>query len=79
MSYMDKFNREVVLDLDQATEMIVKSVMREGELRFREDLLSILENEVSLIEKNFYDSEEKLAWLDGVKYCIHLIKNVESD
>lgn len=79
MSYMDKFNREVVLDLDQATEMIVKSVMREGELRFREDLLSILENEVSSIEKNFYDSEEKLAWLDGLKYCIHLIKNIESD
>lgn len=79
MSYMNEFNREVILDLDEATELIAKSIMREGELRFREDLIQFLKNDLKSLEKDSISSKEKIAWLDGVKYCIYLIKNIQFD
>lgn len=77
MSYFDKFDKEIVLDVDQAKELAVRVVMREGELRFRESFIETLEKEVSTYLEEV-DNEPNMEWVDGVRYCVHLLKNMES-
>lgn len=78
MSYADRFDREVILDIDEATELAVKVVMKEGELRFRDALISYLEKD---IDEYLYevDGEPNMEWIDGVRYVIHLIREGDFD
>lgn len=72
MSYADKFDREVELvDMTDAQELVVKMVMKEGELRFRESFAKSLQSELA----SFESTEDNQDWLDGVSYCIHLARN----
>ena len=79
MAYSDKFDREVILeDLDEATEIIVKAVMKEGELRFRDALALHLEKEISSYLESV-DGEPNIEWIDGVSYVIKLIRDGDFD
>lgn len=78
MSYIDKFDREIILDLDEATELAVKVVMKEGELQFRELLIDVLKKEIA-DARGTLKVEPNLEWEDGLEYCIHLLKNMDSD
>ncbi len=78
MTYFDKFDRKIILDMDQATELAARVVMKEGELRFREDFIKYLEKDVAEYLDEV-DYEPNLEWLNGVRYCIHLLKNIDLD
>lgn len=78
MSYADRFDREVILDIDEATELAVKVVMKEGELRFRDALISYLEKDIDEYLHEV-DGEPNMEWIDGVRYVIHLIREGDFD
>ena len=72
MSYADKFDQKIELAaISEAEELAVKVVMKEGELRFRDALIQTLESEVAGVEQ----AEVNQDWLDGVGYCLHLVRN----
>lgn len=78
MAYADKFDREVILDLDEATELAVRVVMKEGELRFRESLASALKSD---IDKYLSESDGEINqdWVDGVYYVVQTLKEGDLD
>lgn len=78
MAYQDKFDREIILDLDEATALAVKVVMKEGELRFRDALIESLQKE---IDEYLYevDGEPNMEWVEGVRYSIHVIREADLD
>lgn len=78
MSYSDKFNQNISLDLDDASELAVKIVMREGELRFRDALIKTLEDDVAKYLSEV-DHEPNMEWVYGVRYAIHIIKESNLD
>lgn len=78
MAYADKFDREIIVDLDKATELAVKVVMKEGELRFRDALIETLQKEVSEYLDEV-DYEPNMEWVEGVRYAIHIIKEADLD
>lgn len=70
MAYADKFDREIELvDMTEAQELIIKVIAKEGELKFRDALIEALETELA-------EEEESLNpdWVDGVRYCIKLVR-----
>lgn len=74
MSY-DEGYEKIELDealVSEAQRIVVKGLYLEGEFRYREDLISELEKE--LLGANDSESE----WFDGIRYCIHLVKNLKS-
>lgn len=78
MSYADKFDREIVVDLDEATELAVKVVMKEGELQFRDALMQFLEKDIDEYLSEV-DGEPNQEWIDGVRYVIHLVREGDFD
>ena len=78
MAYADKFDREIIVDLDEATELAVRVVMKEGELRFRDALIETLQKEVSEYLDEV-DYEPNMEWISGVRYAIHVIKEADLD
>lgn len=78
MAYKDQFDREIELDLDEATELAVRLVMKEGELQFRDALIEWLEKDIKeyLAE---VDGEPNQEWIDGVRYTIHIIREGNLD
>lgn len=78
MTYADKFDREIVVDLDEATELAVKVVMKEGELRFRDALIETLQSDLTkYLDEVDYDPN--MEWVSGVRYAIHIIKEADLD
>lgn len=78
MSYADKFDREIVVDLDEATKLAVKVVMKEGELQFRDALIQFLEKDIDEYLSEV-DGEPNQEWIDGVRYVIHLVREGDFD
>lgn len=78
MSYADRFDREVILDIDKATELAVKVVMKEGELRFRDTLIQFLEKDVAEYLDEV-DGDPNMEWVDGVRYVIQLVREADFD
>lgn len=76
MSYSDKFDREIVLDLDKATELAVRVVMKEGELRFRDALIAYLEKDINDYLSEV-DGEPNMEWIEGVRYVIHVVREAD--
>lgn len=74
MAYKDKFEREIVLDIDEEAALFaIQAVMKEGELRFRDALIGALEKDL----KKYLDEvdyEPNMEWVDGVRYVIHLVR-----
>ncbi len=79
MAYKDKFNRTIELELEDVpdtTRIVLTSLMREGELRFRDELVEVLENDI----KGYLDEigeNPNTDWITGVQYVIHLLKEAE--
>ena len=78
MAYKDQFDREIELDLDEATELVVRSVMREGELQFRDALIEWLEKDIKEYLSEV-DGEPNQEWIDGVRYVIHIVREGDLD
>ena len=64
--------------MDEATELAVRSVMREGELQFRDALIEWLERDIKeyLAE---VDEKPNQEWVDGVRYVIHIVREGNLD
>ena len=75
MSYDQGFEKVEIDEsfLSEAQRIVIKGFTLDGEFRFREDLISELEKEL-LNSSSESDSE----WFDGIRYCIHLVKNLKS-
>jgi hypothetical protein len=73
-SYADKYDRQIELvDMTDAEELAVKIVMKEGELRFRDAAVSFFEEDVkSYLDE--VDGEPNIEWVEGVRYCIKMIR-----
>lgn len=79
MAYSDKYDREVILeDLDEATEVAIRAVMKEGELRFRDVLVEYLEKDIDEYLSDV-DGEPNQEWIDGVRYVIQLAREADFD
>lgn len=75
---MDKYDREINLELEEAHELVVKGFMKEGELRFREKFIETLTEDVKTY-LNEVDYEPNEEWLNGVNYVIHLLREANLD
>ncbi len=75
MSYDEGFEKVEIDEnfLSEAQRLVIKGFTLEGEFRFREDLISELEKELP-----GDSSEPESEWFDGIRYCIHLVKNLKS-
>jgi hypothetical protein len=78
MSYVEKFNQEINLELDDATELAVKVVMREGELRFRDALIASLQKDIDDYLSEV-DGKPNMEWIEGVRYVIHILREANLD
>jgi hypothetical protein len=78
MAYSDKFDRSIELDVTEAQALVVKLIMREGELRFRDALIETLQNELKTYLAEV-DYEPNMEWVEGVRYAIHIIKEADLD
>jgi hypothetical protein len=78
MAYSDNFDRSIELDVTEAQALVVKLIMREGELRFRDALIETLQNELKTYLAEV-DYEPNMEWVEGVRYAIHIIKEADLD
>lgn len=78
-NYADKYDRQIeVVDITDAQELVVKIFMKEGELRFREAAVSFFEKDInSYLDE--VDNEPNSEWLDGVRYCIKMLREGDFD
>lgn len=60
--------------IDAAQRIVVEGFIREGEFKTRDAIIDSLEYEVATYLDEV-DNEPNIEWIDGVRYCIHLIKN----
>lgn len=73
-NYADKYDRQIELvDMTDAQELAVRVVMKEGELKFREAAISFFEDDITAYLDEV-DGEPNSQWIDGVRYCIKLIR-----
>lgn len=73
--YAEKYNRVIdIPELGEAQDMLVKAFMREGELRYRDYLLSVLGRVKELLEEDGEDPA-KIS-LDSV---ISIVENSSND
>lgn len=74
MAYADKFDREVeVVDMTEAQELVVKILMKEGELNFRDAAIVFFEKDIAQYLDEV-DGPPNMEWIDGVRYCIKLLR-----
>jgi hypothetical protein len=78
MAYSDKFDRSIELDVTESQALVVKLIMREGELRFRDALIETLQSELKTYLAEV-DYEPNMEWVEGVRYAIHIIKEADLD
>lgn len=77
MSYFDKFSETIDIDPENEVQrLVIKVLMQNGEIRFRESFIEVLEKEVAEYLEEV-DSEPNMEWVEGVRYVIHLLKNLE--
>lgn len=78
MSYEDGFEHiEIEEDLiSEAQRIVIKGFMLEGQFNFRDRLIKTLESEISTYLDEV-DGQPNIEWIDGVRYCIHIIKNLK--
>ena len=77
MSYKDEYSETVEFsesDLSEAQRIIIEGFMRDGEFKTRDALIAMLEKD---IDDYLYevDNVPNMEWVEGVRYCIHIIKN----
>jgi hypothetical protein len=77
MSYKDEFPERVEIeekDLDDVSRIVLQGLIREGEFQTRDAFIEILEKEV---DSDFEPTNHySRGWVDGINYCIHLLKNL---
>ena len=77
MSYFDKFSETIDIDPENEVQrLVIKVLMQNGEIRFRESFIEVLEKEVAEYLEEV-DSEPNMEWVEGVRYVTHLLKNLE--
>lgn len=78
MEEAQELDKELFLEFEnEAQELAVKVVMREGQLRFKEHLITELNVELDAAKKENPDIEkEGQDWLDGVSWALHIIKEL---
>jgi hypothetical protein len=60
--------------LKEVEKIILEGLIREGEFSTRDALIELFEKEVqNVVNNKTYKKNED--WIDGVNYCIYLIKN----
>jgi hypothetical protein len=77
MSYDENYERvEIEEDLlSEAQRIVIDGFMIEGEFRFREDIIKILEETAKASELEELSED----WVDGVRYSIHVIRNIKTN
>jgi hypothetical protein len=77
MAYEDKFSERIDIDVpDEATELVLRVLMKEGELRFREKLTKMLSDELIEVQNNSAP-DVNCTFGDGIGYVLHLLKEVD--
>lgn len=73
--YAEKYNRVIEIpEMDEAQEMIVRAWMREGELRYRDYLLSVLGRVKKLLEQ-----DEKVPAKITLDSLISIVESTDND
>lgn len=73
MKYADKYDREIDLDLDKGVELVVQGFMKEGELRYRDQLIKILQRTAEVMSEGEGGGYKPKLTIDA------LIKIVETE
>lgn len=73
MKYADKYDREIDLDLDEGVELVVQGFMKEGELRYRDQLIKILQRTAEIMSEGEGEGYKPKLTIDA------LIKIVETE
>ena len=75
MSYKNGYSEDIEIPEEMLTEVqriIVDGLIRDGEFKTRDAFIEIFENDVKE-SVNF----ENQSWIDGVNYCIYMLKNAK--
>lgn len=80
--YDEGFSKRVEISEDALTEgqrIVVSGLIREGEFSYRAHLIEILKEEIALHEQseNSKDVDLSVDWVDGIRYCIQLVKEMD--
>jgi hypothetical protein len=77
MAYEDKFSERLEIDIpNEATELVLRVLMKEGELRFRDKLAKMLSDELIEVQ-NSPTPDADCTFGDGIGYVLHLLKEVD--
>lgn len=77
MAYKDNFSERIDINIpDEATELVMKVIMKEGELRFRDKLTKLLADELIEVQNSPVIDEDS-RFSDGIGYVLQLLKEVD--
>lgn len=76
MEEASELDKELIIEFEsEAQEIIVNAVLRDGQLRLKEDLIETISSEVEKVKKEHPEIDEGgQDWLDGVGWVLHLIR-----
>ena len=80
MTYKDKYSERIEIpeeDLSNIQRMVISGLIREGEFTTREYFIELFEEEISRHKEDSTDALNS-AWIDGVNYCIHILKETKA-
>lgn len=73
MKYQDKYDRSIDVDVTEAQELIVNGIMKEGELRYRDQLIKVLKRTAEVMSEGEEEDYKPRLTIDA------LIKIVETE
>ena len=73
MKYQDKYDRSIDVDVTEAQELIVNGFMKEGELRYRDQLIKVLKRTAEVMSDGEAEDYKPRLTIDA------LIKIVETE
>ena len=79
MSYKGKYSERIEVPedvLSAVQKMVIDGLIREGEFSTRDYFIQTLEQEVASYTVNA-KGDINVDWLDGVNYCIQLLKEAK--
>jgi hypothetical protein len=81
LSYQEDYPERIEIpaeDLSELQRIIITGFIKEGECKTRDALIAMLESDIAKYLDEV-DYEPNMDWVDGVRYCIKMIREGNLD
>ena len=76
MDYSERYSEIIDLEgIDEATELAIRIVKKNGELDYRDKLSDFIRSEIEKYSGGTVD----VSWVDGLSYVLKIVREVEFD